>query len=81
MEETFRRYAQDNFPEESKTITTRRFKVHFRKQSPKFYDTENRELTGKSKALLALVKSTLPQLVKITQEESVAWNSLQPLQG
>ena len=76
LEESIRRYAQDNFPEESKTITTRRFKVHFRKQLPKFYDGDNRELTGKNKALLELVKSTLPQYVKVTQEESVAWNLL-----
>ena len=31
-------------------------KLKFHKQEPKFYDVENRELMGKSKALPALVK-------------------------
>ena len=74
LTETLRRYA-DNLPEGRKSLPLPSGKLKFQKQEPKFYDVDNRKLTGKSKALLEFVKSTLPQYVKITQEESVAWHS------
>lgn len=76
LTETLRRYAADNLPEGRKSLTLPTGKLKFHKQEPKFYDAENRELTGKSKSLLTLVKSTLPQFVKVTQEESFAWSLL-----
>lgn len=76
LTETLRRYAADNLPEGRKSLSLPTGKLKFHKQEPKFYDAENRELTGKNKALLTLVKSTLPQFVKVTQEESVAWSLL-----
>ena len=76
MTETLRRYAADNLPEGRKSLSLPTGKLKFHKQEPKFYDAENRELSSKNKSLLTLVKSTLPQFVKVTQEESVAWNSL-----
>lgn len=76
LTETLRRYAADNLPEGRKSLLLPSGNLKFHKQEPKFYDAENRELSSKSKSLLTLVKSTLPQFVKVTQEESVAWNSL-----
>ena len=76
LTETLRRYAADNLPEGRKSLSLPSGKLKFHKQEPKFYDVDNRELTGKNKTLLELVKSTLPQYVKVTQEESVAWNLL-----
>ena len=76
LTETLRRYAADNLPEGRKSLSLPSGNLKFHKQEPKFYDADNRELTSKNKSLLTLVKSTLPQFVKVTQEESVAWNSL-----
>ena len=71
--EMLRRYAQENIPGGRKSLEMPSGKIFFSKRYPKFYDADEREITNKSKPLMAIVKEHFPQFVKVTQEESVAW--------
>ena len=78
LTETLRRYAAENLPEGRQSLKLPSGKLKFRKQSPKFYDADDCEVSSKSKALMTLVKSNFPQYVQVKTEESVAWSLLKP---
>ena len=76
LEEELRRFAVGNLPEGKKSIDLPSGKLSFKKQQPKFYFDDMKEIGGDSERLIEFCKVNAPEYVKQKTVETADWTKL-----